>query len=105
MKNRLLTAAALILSLGALPAFADLQSARAAGQIGEKADGYVTAFDPSVQSLVDEINAKRKAQYAAVAAEKGQSAATVGALYAGTIIPTLQKGAKYQAADGSWKTK
>lgn len=105
MKNRFLTAAALIMSLIALPALADLHSARAAGQIGEKADGFVTAFDPSVQALADEINAKRQAEYAAVAAKQGQTVAVVGAVFAGTIQAGLEKGAKYQAADGSWKTK
>ncbi|MDX1922023.1 MAG: DUF1318 domain-containing protein [Alphaproteobacteria bacterium] len=105
MNNRFLTAAAFIFSLIALPAFADLHSARAAGQIGEKADGFVVALDPSVQALADQVNAKRQAEYAAVAAKKGQSVAVVGSVFASTIIAGLEKGAKYQAADGSWKTK
>jgi uncharacterized protein len=106
MKHRFLTIAALILSLTALPALAaDLHSARAAGQIGEKADGFVTALDPSVQSLADEVNAKRRAQYADVAAKKGQTIDVVGTVFAGTIAAGLEKGAKHQGADGSWKTK
>ncbi len=104
--TRMLTILSFILALAALPAFAaDLHSARAAGQIGEKADGFVTALDPSAQSLVDEVNAKRRAQYADVAAKKGQSIAVVGAVFAGTIAAGLEPGAKYQATDGTWKTK
>ena len=106
MTSRILAALSLILALTALPAFAaDLHSARAAGQIGEKADGFVTALDPSVQAIVDEVNAKRRAQYADVAAKKGQTIEVVGAVFAGTIAAGLEPGAKYQGADGAWKTK
>lgn len=106
MTSRLLTILSLVFALTAIPAFAaDLHSARAAGQIGEKADGFVTALDPSVKELVDEVNAKRRAQYADVAAKKGQTIEVVGAVFAGTIAAGLEPGAKYQGADGSWKTK
>lgn len=106
MKSRFLTILALGFALTALPALAaDLHSARAAGQIGEKADGFVTALDSSMQSLVDEVNAKRRAQYADIAAKKGQTVEVVGTVFAGTIAAGLEKGAKYQGADGAWKTK
>ncbi len=106
MTSRILAVLSLVFALTALPAFAaDLHSARAAGQIGEKADGFVTALDPSVQALADEVNAKRRVQYAEIAAKKGQTIEVVGAVFAGTIAAGLEKGAKYQGADGSWKTK
>ena len=106
MTSRFLAILSFVFALTALPAFAaDLHSARAAGQIGEKADGFVTALDPSVQALADEVNAKRRTEYAGVAAKKGQTIEVVGAVFAGTIAAGLEPGAKYQAADGSWKTK
>ncbi|NDE91595.1 MAG: DUF1318 domain-containing protein, partial [Alphaproteobacteria bacterium] len=56
--KRFLSILALFLTLAA-PAFADLHSARAAGQLGEKNDGFVTALDGSsaTQALADEVNA------------------------------------------------
>ncbi len=106
MKKTLLASLVLAASLFALPAFAaDLHSARAAGQIGEKNDGYVVsrASSPEIDALVNEVNAKRQAEYARIGASKGQSADVTAKLAAPEIQSRLEAGAWYQDASGSWK--
>jgi uncharacterized protein YdbL (DUF1318 family) len=108
MKLRLLSSLAIIAVLAAVPAFAlDLHGARASGQIGEKADGYVSALQPSgdVNALVADVNAKRKAEYARISAEKGQPVDVVAKLAAEEIIKSLPSGASYQDAGGAWKKR
>ena len=87
------------------PAYA---AARAAGQVGEKIDGYlgvVGAGTPALQAIVNDINIKRRALYA----QKAQAAnATLDeyALTAGCqAILATKPGEKYQAPDGSWQTR
>jgi uncharacterized protein YdbL (DUF1318 family) len=107
MKKRFLLLSAL-LALLATPAFAlDLHQARASGQVGEKTDGYVAALQSTaeVQALAAEVNAKRKAEYASISQKNGQSVDVVAKLAAEQIINGLPVGSKYQAADGSWKTR
>jgi len=60
------------LLLAALSAFAiDLDTAKAEGLVGERADGYLGAVKSNaaaeVRTLVNEINGKRKAQYERIA--------------------------------------
>ena len=45
----------------------DLDSARSSGKVEEQADGYLKALDASAQTLVSDVNAKRKAHYEEVA--------------------------------------
>lgn len=87
------------------PAYA---AARAAGQVGEKIDGYLgfpTAPSAEVRRMADEINIKRRAIYAEKAAEQRatveQYAFTTGCL----LIVRTQPGEKYQAPDGTWQTR
>lgn len=105
----LLTLAALALAAPAQaqrdPAYA---AARAAGKVGEKVDGYlgiVGAATQELQRLVDDINIKRRAVYARKAQENNatleQYALTAGCQAIARTVP----GEKYQAPDGSWKTR
>lgn len=87
------------------PAYA---AARAAGQVGEKIDGYlgvVGGGTPALQAIVNDINIKRRAIYA----QKAKAAnATLDeyALTAGCqAIMATAPGEKYQAPDGSWQTR
>lgn len=94
--------------LWALPALAlDLQTARGQGLVGEKADGYITAIKSSAETeaLVDEVNGKRKTEYARISKENGQSIEVVGKLAAAQVIQNLPKGSMYQDAAGNWKSK
>lgn len=98
------------LALGT-PAFADaLDDARAAGQIGERPDGYVALVDAgapsSVKDLVASINRQRRDAYQKIATEKGVSIEQIGALTAEKIInEKLGAGMFYMDASGAWKQK
>lgn len=83
-------------------------AARAAGQVGEKVDGYlgmVGSQGADIKKMVDDINIKRKAVYFAKAQEKrvtpDEYAFTTGCIN----MTNLGAGEKYQAPDGSWQTK
>lgn len=83
-------------------------AARAAGQVGEKMDGYlgiVGASTPRLQQIVNDINIKRRAVYAekarAANATLEEYALTAGCLAIARTVP----GEKYQAPDGSWQTR
>lgn len=87
------------------PAYA---AARAAGQVGEKVDGYlgyVVPPPPSLKAVIDELNIKRKAVYA----EKAAAAKATVEEYALTsgclLISQTKPGEKYQGPDGSWQTR
>lgn len=87
------------------PAYA---AARAAGQVGEKMDGYlavVGASTPTLERMVTDINIKRRAVYA----ERAQATSSTIEEYAFTAgcqaIARTEPGEKYQAPDGSWKTR
>ncbi|GMM93046.1 YdbL family protein [Qipengyuania sp. MTN3-11] len=87
------------------PAYA---AARAAGQIGEKMDGYigiVGAGSAELQRIVNDINIKRRAVYS----EKAQAANATLEEYAFAAgcqaILKTEPGEKYQAPDGSWQTR
>ncbi len=87
------------------PAYA---AARAAGQVGEKTDGYlgiVGSTTPELQNLVDDINIRRRAVYAERAQAEGATLEEY-ALTAGCLaISRTSQGEKYQAPDGSWQTR
>lgn len=117
--TRTLRIAALTLGAGALlasavPALAQsgrdpaYAAARAAGQVGEKRDGYlgfVVPPSPSLRAVIEDINIKRKAKYA----EKAQAKSSTVEQYAFTsacqLILDTQPGEKYEAPDGSWQTR
>jgi len=84
------------------------EAARQAGQVGEKADGYlgVVGSQPqSIQALVADINIRRRANYAeraqAQRATLEEYALTQGCILISRTVP----GEKYQAPDGSWQTR
>ncbi|MBK8161156.1 MAG: YdbL family protein [Rhodospirillaceae bacterium] len=99
------------LGLASAPAHADaFDDARAAGQVGERADGYAAVVDPAapanVKNLVNDINAKRRAAYQKIADEKGVPIEQIAAITAEKIIrEILQPGMYYMDASGSWKQK
>lgn len=104
---RIFTLAA-ILCVVAAPAFAlELHDARAQGLVGERADGYVEGMANAggVASLVTDVNSKRKAEYARIAKEKGQTVDVVAKLAAQQIIGGLEPGASYKDANGNWKKR
>ena len=106
-----LRAGAALLALGALsgPAAAEeYASAKAAGLIGEKVDGYVAvvgAGNAELRRIVDDINIKRKAVYSSKAQEQHVTIEEYAFATGCNLIAKTTPGEKYQAPDGSWKTR
>lgn len=87
------------------PALAQsLDTLRASGAVGESLDGYLIARDPSAQSFVNEVNAKRQQIYAQRAAAQGVPAAEVGKVYAKELLQKAPPGTWYQSG-GGWVQK
>ena len=108
MKPRVLTLLAMMGALIAFPAFAlELHQARTSGMVGEKTDGYTAALKTSVEvsTLVADVNAKRKEEYARISKQNGQPVDVVAKLAAALIINGLEAGSSYQDASGNWKIR
>ena len=109
-----LGAAAVATAFGGIasPAFAQRDpayaAARAAGQVGEKMDGYlgiVGAETAELRRVVNDINIKRRAVYAE-RAQANNATLEEYALTAGCqAILATSPGEKYQAPDGTWQTR
>lgn len=113
-RTTLLAAAAALVAVTGMVAPAHAQrdpayaAARANGSVGEQMDGYlgiVGQETAALRSLVNDINIKRRAVYAQKAQENGatleQFAMTAGC----QAIARTEPGEKYQAPDGTWKTR
>lgn len=87
------------------PAYA---AARAAGQVGERRDGYLGFVTPPASALrakIEDINIKRKAIYAEKAQAKGSTVEEYAFVSGCKLIADTQPGEKYEAPDGSWQTR
>jgi uncharacterized protein len=98
------------LGLWAAPAAAaSLDQAKAAGQVGERIDGYVGVVDAGapgdVKALVEKINAERKAKYAEIAEKQGAPVAAVAQIAGKKLIERAPKGEYVMGADGQWQRK
>ena len=101
------------LALGlAMPALAQrdpaYEAARENGSIGEKPDGYlgiVNGGDAQLQKLVADINLKRKQVYTERASAEGSTVEQFAFTAGCNTISRTRPGEKYQAPDGSWKTR
>jgi uncharacterized protein len=105
-------AAIALLSLGLLAApalAASLDQAKAAGQVGERIDGYVGVVDANapaeVRTLVDQINAERQAKYKEIAAKQGAPVAAVAQIAGKKLLERTPKGEYILGADGQWRKK
>ena len=120
MHNRdILGVGAAVLAALALPtaavaqsaqAKAAVDSAKAAGVVGEQADGFlgfVTASpDPALKTAVAEINAGRAQVYREAAAKSGASPEAAGAsAYINAVLPRLKPGQFYKPNGGGWVKK
>jgi len=101
--------AALVFAGTAALAASPLDEARAAGEIGERRDGYVglSGKNPTAElkELVGEINTKRKAEYKKVAKKTGTRLREVSALAGERLIAEAPSGYFVQDADGEWIRK
>ncbi len=105
-------AAIAFLTLGLLvvPALAaSLDQAKAAGQVGERIDGYVGVVDANapaeVRALVDQINAERQAKYKEIADKQGAPVAAVAQIAGKKLLERTPKGEYILGADGQWRKK
>ncbi len=83
-------------------------AARASGQIGEKVDGYlgvVGAPTANLRRLVDDLNLKRKNIYFEQAQEERVTPVEYAFATACKLIGRTVPGEKYQAPDGTWRTR
>ena len=112
MQSMLRLAAIALLSLGlvATPALAaSLDQAKAAGQVGEKIDGFLGVVDANaptdVRALVERINAERAAKYAEIAQKQGTAVDAVAKIAGQKLIERTPAGQYVLGADGRWRQK
>ena len=89
---------------------ATVDAAKAAGIVGEQADGTLGlvkgAADASIKAAVAEINAGRSEVYRQAAAKNAVSVEAAGAAAFQTVILTKMKpGEFYKPANGAWVRK
>jgi len=87
-----------------------VDNAKAAGLVGEQADGFLgfvkPASDAALKAAVDEINAGRAQIYREAAARNGVTPlAAGGAAFQTVILGKLKPGEYYRPEDGGWTRK
>ncbi len=99
----------LALLIGSVSMAADLDTAKDQGLVGELSTGYlglvVPDADASVRSLVEEINAKRRAEYERIAKANGLSVSDVEQLAAAKAFEKTRPGNYLKAAGHGWTKK
>lgn len=85
-----------------------LEAARVAGQVGEQTDGYLgfpSAPSDEVRRTADTVNIKRRKIYVERAQANGSTAEDYAFTTSCQLIARTKVGEKYQAPDGSWRTR
>jgi uncharacterized protein len=85
-----------------------LAQAIAAGQVGERYDGYmgmVGAAPPQVQRQVRAINIRRRNLYIQLAERRNVSPDLVGMATGCQLVSQLSVGEAYMLQDGSWRRR
>jgi len=106
----------LLLTAGLLAGFASaapaqtpaFNAARAAGQIGERYDGYigvVSGAPAAVRSQVAAINIQRRTLYSRLAASRGVTPQDVGITAGCQLLARVGEGQAYLLADGAWRRR
>ncbi|MCA0893963.1 YdbL family protein [Microbulbifer agarilyticus] len=108
-KPLLASALMIFVFLFALPASAiTLKQAQTQGLVGEANSGYIAIVQdssPELEKLVNEVNRKRKNEYAAIAKRNKIDISQVAARAAEKLEARLKKGEYYQDNLGRWKQK
>ena len=104
--------AAMALLTLSTPAFADLaadkatvDAAKAAGTVGEQADGYlgvVSSANGSVTAAVNSINAGRREVYTQTASKSGVSPDAAGQATGAQLIAKVPAGQFFKPLGGAW---
>lgn len=82
--------------------------ARAAGQVGERFDGYLGFSTPPTATLrtqVDAINIRRRSLYSSLAVRRGVAPADVGIAAACELMRRVAVGEAYLLSDGVWRRR
>ncbi len=85
-----------------------LEAERAAGLVGDSADGYLSIVQggaPALQKQVDDINAGRRAEYQRIAKEQGTTPEAVGAIFGEQLYQRTPSGQSFRDANGNWIKK
>jgi uncharacterized protein YdbL (DUF1318 family) len=111
--KHIFAAAALVLL--STPAFADLaadkatvDAAKAAGKVGEQADGYlgiVGGADGAITAAVNSINAGRREVYTQTATKSGVSPDAAGQATGAQLIAKTPAGEFIKPLGGAWTKK
>ena len=100
---------ALLAIAGAAAAQSAYFDARAAGQVGERFDGYLgyPQAQPVAQarSQTEALNIRRRALYSDLAQRRGVSPQEVGITAGCTLLARVAVGERYMLADGQWRTR
>jgi uncharacterized protein YdbL (DUF1318 family) len=107
--------AALALLTLSTPAFADLaadkatvDAAKAAGKVGEQADGYlgiVAGADGTITAAVNTINSGRREVYSQTAAKSGVTPDAAGQATGAQLIAKVPGGQYIKPLGGAWTKK
>lgn len=104
--------AALLAVCLAVPAAAQMspaiRAAKAAGQIGERYDGflgYASYLPAAVRREVDAINIRRRSHYSRLAASRGVSPQEVGITAGCVTLRSVEAGEAYLLADNAWRRR
>ena len=86
-----------------------LEGYKSAGDVGERPDGYVgiVVANPSAElrAFVDDINARRRAKYADLAAKNGTDVESVAALAGKKLIERSNAGDVVMDGAGNWRKR
>lgn len=109
MNIKLLAAAVgIVLAAPAAAQDSSLAQAFAAGQIGERYDGYLgvaATIPPAVRTQVAAINIRRRALYSRLAGQKRVAPQEVGITAGCQLLGRVRVGEVYLLADGAWRRR
>jgi uncharacterized protein len=97
---------ALLLASPAAGQSPQIAAAIAAGQVGERSDGYMgfaTPPSPILRRQVYAINIQRRNLYTELAVQRNVTASVVGLTTACQLLRRLSPGEAYQLQDGVWR--
>ncbi len=104
----LLLLVGLVAITGPVVAQPALSQARAAGQVGERFDGYLglaSPASPMVRSQVNAVNIKRRALFSQLASRRGVAPGDVGVTAGCELLARVAIGEQYMLADGQWRRR
>jgi uncharacterized protein len=109
---RSLTFAALVAIGIAVPAVAQMsatiRAAKAAGQVGERYDGFLgmaSSAPLTIRREVEGVNIRRRAHFTNLAAAKGVSPQAVGITAGCVTLRSVAVGEPYMLADNVWRRR